>query len=364
MTLNPTFWRNRRVLLTGHTGFKGGWLAHWLHVLGADVVGFSLPPTPDSLFAVARVDGLLHSVFGDIRDREAMRRVVQQAAPSVVFHLAAQPLVLASHDDPVGTFAANAMGTVHLLDAVRSAPSVRAVVNVTTDKCYENTGQGAGYRERDRLGGADPYSASKACAELITSAYRSSFFPPERYTGHRVALATARAGNVVGGGDRAPDRLVPDLLAAFQVGRVASLRRPDAVRPWQHVLEPLHGYLLLAQRLVADGPAVPPAFNFGPTDGTARTVAWVADTLAACWGGDAAWASTAPPTPATEATFLQVDSELAHRALGWMPRYALSHALERVVAWHRAWCDGADMAEVTRQHIRDYQSLLNRRIAA
>ena len=254
--LNRNFWRGRRVFLTGHTGFKGAWLSLWLTDMGALVTGYALePPTDPSLFCLTGLERRMCSVRGDVRDAAALRTALLEAQPEVIFHLAAQPLVRESYQDPAGTYAINVMGTVNLLEAVRAAGCVRAVVNVTTDKCYENREWVWGYRENEPLGGYDPYSSSKACSELVTAAYRNSFFSPAEYAHHGVAIATARAGNVIGGGDWAADRLVPEILRAFLTGRPAVLRNPCSIRPWQHVLEPLKGYLLLAEKLVAHGSA-------------------------------------------------------------------------------------------------------------
>ena len=276
--IDADFWRGRRVFLTGHTGFKGGWLALWLQRLGADVTGYALdPPTTPSLFAVARVGAGMRSIINDIRDAETLAQAMREAQPEIVIHMAAQPLVRYSYQAPVETYATNVMGTVHLLEAVRQTDSVRAVVNVTSDKCYENREWVWGYRENEPMGGYDPYSNSKGCAELVTAAYRNSYFNPAQYSQHGVALASARAGNVIGGGDWAEDRLIPDILRAIAAGEAVNIRSPHAIRPWQHVLEPLSGYLLLAQRLIEDGPAHAEGWNFGPSEEDARPVQWIVE---------------------------------------------------------------------------------------
>ncbi|MES2521543.1 MAG: CDP-glucose 4,6-dehydratase [Gemmatimonadota bacterium] len=367
----PAFWRGRRVLVTGHTGFKGSWLSLWLQGLGADVTGLALaPPTSPSLFALARVGDGMTSVEGDIRDIATVRSVMAECAPEVVFHLAAQPLVLESYRDPVASYATNVMGTVHVLDAVRATPGVRAVVNVTTDKCYANREWTWGYREVDRLGGDDPYSSSKACAELVAAAMRASYFPAARYAEHGVSLASVRAGNVIGGGDWAANRLVPDLLAAFAAGRPAVLRRPDAIRPWQHVLDPLAGYLALAERLVQDGPSWGEAWNFGPADHGAQPVRWVADRLSGAWGPTACWTiddagSSASTTIAGNAAgasphethVLTLDSAKARQRLRWMPRLDLDAAIRWTADWHRAYVRRDDMRDVTRAQLHAYGAL-------
>ncbi len=356
--MNIEFWRGKRVLLTGHTGFKGSWLSLWLHSLGAHVTGYALqPPTTPSLFEIAHVGDGLRSGIGDIRNLPRLARTMQAAEPEIVFHLAAQPLVLQSYTDPVGTYATNVMGTVHLLEAVRQCRSVRAVVNVTTDKCYHNREWLWGYREDDRLGGRDPYSNSKACAELVTMAYRASFLNPERYAEHGVAIATTRAGNVIGGGDWAAQRLVPDLLGAFANGTPALLRQPNAVRPWQHVLEPLRGYLMLAERLFLDGPFWGDAWNFGPNEGDARAVHAVATSLAKHWGDGAHWTSSPDAATAHEATLLQLSNAKARQQLQWHPALSLDASLALVVDWHKAWRSGDDMHAMTLRQIDDYQAL-------
>lgn len=333
--MNESFWRDRRVFITGHTGFKGSWLSLWLHSLGAQVTGYALdPPTSPSLFEAAAVSGLVRSIHGDVRDAAALTRALRESRGEVVFHLAAQALVRRSYAEPVETFSTNVVGTACLLDAVRQAPDVRAVVIVTTDKCYENREWPWPYRESDTLGGRDPYASSKACAELVTSAYRDSFFNPSSYASHGVAVASARAGNVIGGGDWATDRLVPDLVAGFARGDAVRIRNPDAVRPWQHVLEPLSGYLVLAERLIAEGPAFGEAWNFGPDNVDACEVSAVADMLAEAWGAGARWEVEDVPKP-HEAGTLRLDYAKARHRLGWQPRWRLPQAVRDTVAWYR-----------------------------
>ena len=337
-SVDPTFWAGRRVFLTGHTGFKGSWLALWLQRLGAKVTGFALPPPTDpALFDVARVGEGLTSILGDIRDPQALARALVGADPEIVIHMAAQPLVRASYDDPVGTYGTNVMGTVHLLDAVRQAPAVRAVCVVTTDKCYENREWVWGYREDEAMGGHDPYSNSKGCAELVVSAYRRSFLEAAG-----TAIASARAGNVIGGGDWAADRLVPDILRAVAAGEPVAIRNPLAIRPWQHVLEPLSGYLVLCQALSVGQPDAAGAWNFGPRDDDARPVQWIVERMCDRWGAGAAWEHDASVQP-HEARHLRLDIAKARAGLGWQPRWTLAEALDRIVAWHRAWLAGDDM---------------------
>jgi CDP-glucose 4,6-dehydratase len=346
------FWRGKRVFLTGHTGFKGGWLAIWLESLGASVFGYALAPvTTPSLFEIAGVGESADSTLADIRDGQKLSVAMQRAAPDIVFHLAAQPLVRASYRDPVETYATNVMGTVHLLEAVRQIDSVRAVVVVTTDKCYDNREWEWGYRENDPLGGYDPYSSSKAAAELVTAAYRNSFFlPPEV-----ASVASARAGNVIGGGDWAEDRLIPDIVRAVSGGAPVRIRNPNAIRPWQHVVEPLAGYLQLAQRLYSDGAGFAQAWNFGPEDRDARTVGWIARHVTELWGDGASWVVDEGEHP-HEANFLKLDISKARQRLGWAPRLDLETALEWTTDWYRSFAQGADMRNETLEQIANYES--------
>ncbi|HEY2048276.1 MAG TPA: CDP-glucose 4,6-dehydratase [Caulobacteraceae bacterium] len=347
-----SFWSGKRVFLTGHTGFKGSWLALQLADLGADVTGFSLPPpTEPSLFASARVAKHVRHIDGDVRDGDAVRAAMEQTRPEVVLHLAAQSLVRTSYQEPDSTFATNVMGTVNVLDAVRHSNGVRAVVVVTSDKCYENRETGRAYVEDDPMGGHDPYSASKGCAELVVSAYRRSFFNPADHARHGVGVASARAGNVIGGGDWAKDRLVPDLMRDFAAGRRTMIRFPDAVRPWQHVLEPLAGYLELARRLCQDDMSVAEGWNFGPAASDARPVRWLADRLSELWGDGAGWDTTGEPQP-HEAGHLSLDCSKSRERLGWRPAWDLDEGLSQTLAWHRAYHQGADALDLTLDQLR------------
>ena len=350
--MNRSFWRGRRVFLTGHTGFKGGWLGLWLADAGAEVHGYALaPPTEPNFFTVADVPSrLASSTIADIRDAETLTRAMQAARPEIVLHLAAQPLVRASYDAPVETYATNVMGTVNLLEAVRHTPGVKAVVNVTSDKCYENREWAwPPYRENEALGGADPYSSSKACSELVTAAWRASFLAAAG-----IHLASARAGNVLGGGDWAADRLIPDFLRALDAGRTLAVRSPGAVRPWQHVLEPLDGYLRLAEKLHEEGQAFAEAWNFGPDEDDARPVRWIVAHLCG-QVSNATWQCDTAPRP-HEAGTLRLDSSKARSRLGWHPRWNLETALAKTLEWHRAWRRGEDMTAFSLAEIHGFEA--------
>jgi CDP-glucose 4,6-dehydratase len=352
--MNLSFWRGKNVFVTGHTGFKGSWLCLWLQQLGAQVTGYALqPPTNPSLFDVAEVAKGMTSVIGDIRDCIMLNNAMRLARPEIVIHMAAQPLVRRSYVDPVGTYSTNVIGTVQLLEAVRQTPSVRAIVNVTTDKCYENKEWVWGYRESEPMGGFDPYSSSKGCAELVTAAYRNSFFNAEKYSEHQVALATARAGNVIGGGDWAEDRLIPDILRAVQAGQSINIRNPHATRPWQHVLEPLSGYLALGEKLFTQGPAFAEAFNFGPAEEDARPVEWIVEQLTQQWGDGAAWHLDVSTHP-HEAHYLKLDCSKARNILGWSPRWNLCQTLQAIIDWHKAHQEGQDMRVLCMKQIQSY----------
>lgn len=353
------FYAKRRVLVTGHTGFKGAWLSFWLAQLGAEVIGFALPPATDpNLYVELGLAEKMVSILGDMGDFQSLHQVMTTYQPEVVFHLAAQALVRRSYENPVETYATNVLGTVHLLESVRKNPNVRAVVNVTSDKCYENRGWYWGYRENDPLGGEDPYSNSKACAELVTQAYRASFYQ----TSLAPRVATVRAGNVIGGGDWAADRLVPDCIRAFQKQEKVTIRYPHAVRPWQHVLEPLAGYMTLGYRLAtASQELVSPlvgAFNFGPNESDAQSVAWMVEKICQQWGGDASWTHENHPQP-SEAHLLRLDAAKARELLGWHSLWSLTTALEKTVAWYQSHLAGGDVQLLTRTQINDYQKSLS-----
>lgn len=354
-------WQGRRVFVTGHSGFKGGWLSLWLARRGAVVRGYSLDPSTDpNLFTVASVGTVVDDVRGDTRDYGGLEASMVEFAPEVVFHLAAQPIVVRSYAEPLTTYSTNVMGTVHVLEAIRKTPSVRAVVCITTDKVYHNQEWVWPYRETDTLGGHDPYSASKACAEIVTAAYRSSYFPTQEFEKHGVLVATVRAGNVIGGGDWAAYRLIPDFVRAFTAGNSVLIRRPAATRPWQHVLEPITGYTMLAERLLARQTQFASSFNFGPNYDDAWPVERMADKVVKLWGEGASWVRDSAPAP-HEDHFLQLDASRARYELGWRPRLRTENALEWTIDWYRAWKEGKDMKEVTWKQIEDYEKLSRER---
>lgn len=355
--MNSDFWKNRRVFLTGHTGFKGSWTSLWLQSMGAELTGYSLAPnTEPALFDVAGVGEGMTSIIGDICDLKSLSAAMQAARPEVVIHMAAQPLVRESYSDPVGTYASNVMGTVNVLESVRHTPGVRSVVVVTSDKCYLNREWHWAYREDSELGGEDPYSNSKACSELVAYSYRKSFFHPAKYAEHGVALATGRAGNVIGGGDWAKDRLVPDALAALKAGNPLVLRHPHATRPWQHVLEPIYGYLALAESLATEGADHAEAWNFGPYEFSDRTVGWIVDKLCDLWGLAVPKQQDTGPIP-HEAGYLKVDSSKARAVLGWAPKLDLDTTLRWIVEWTRVHHTGGDARAETLSQIRRFMEL-------
>lgn len=353
-TVTPAFWKGKKVFLTGHTGFKGSWLSLWLQSMGAEVKGFALtPPTTPALFDEAKVGQGMQSEIGDVRDLQAVTRSMTGFNPDVLIHMAAQPLVRLSYREPVETYATNVMGSLHVLEAARQCPNLRAIVNVTTDKCYENREWEWGYREDEPMGGHDPYSNSKGCVELLTSAYRNSFFNTQQ----AAALASARAGNVIGGGDWAEDRLIPDILSAFEKGQPVTIRNPQATRPWQHVLEPLSGYLLLAEHLWNHGQSFAQGWNFGPKDEDARPVDWILNHMVEAWGEGASWQLDEHPQP-HEANFLKLDISKARARLHWSPSWDLETTLARIVHWHRAWLSGEGMQGCCLEEINAYMAAM------
>lgn len=355
--LNRSFWKGRRVFLTGHTGFKGSWLTLWLHSLGADVTGYALdPPTQPNLFEQAGLAQTVRCIYADIRDFPRLKAAMAECRPDVVLHLAAQSVVRRGYEDPIENYSSNVMGTVHVLEAVRQLKQPCAIVNVTSDKCYANREWVWGYREDEPMGGRDPYSNSKGCAELVTTAYQQSFFPPESFESHGVALASARAGNAIGGGDWTSDQLIPDLMRAFLANKPCMIRNPSAYRPWQFVLEPLRGYLMLAERLAEDPGRFASGWNFGPVDDDAKPVGWIADELARLWGKGASWGQDAAAHP-REAHALKLDASKAKAGLGWHPLLRLDAALEWIVEWYRAFQSGGDLRRLTQTQIERYEAL-------
>jgi len=352
--INFDIYKNRRVLVTGHSGFKGSWLCLLLNKLGADVYGYALePPTNPSLFKEAKIDELITSFIGDIRDYEKLLGVMEKVQPEIVIHMAAQPLVRESYKFPIETYSTNVMGTVHLLEACRHTKSVKAIVNVTTDKCYENREWYWGYRENEPMGGYDPYSNSKGCSELVTSAYRNSYFNPKDYNKHGMAVATARAGNVIGGGDWAYDRLIPDFIRAISKGEKVKIRSPYAIRPWQHVLEPLTGYLTLGAKLYSEGAIYAQAWNFGPDDNDAQNVEWITKTICQLWGNGATYEVDNNPQP-HEANYLKLDYSKAKAELEWIPKWNIETTLKTIVDWNKAFSFRKNMREVTDFQIESY----------
>lgn len=354
--VHPSFWKGKRVFLTGHTGFKGGWLSLWLTSMGAKVTGYALATnTAPNFYEVAKVqEDLESSIIADIRDLDTLQKAMTKAQPEIVIHMAAQPLVRYSYVNPVETYATNVMGTVHILESIRTLDCVRAAVIVTTDKCYENKEWAWGYRENEPMGGFDPYSNSKGCAELVTSAYRQSYFSPQHYDKHHVAIASARAGNVIGGGDWSQDRLIPDAIKAFDANQPLMIRNPLSTRPWQHVLEPLSGYLVLAQALYEQGPQFDGGWNFGPRDEDARAVQDVIDLLIKDWGSVASWQQDTGEQP-HEAHSLKLDCSKARQYLRWIPKWSLEEAVLKIANWHKAFSDGKDMKAVCLEQIKSYQ---------
>jgi CDP-glucose 4,6-dehydratase len=349
MLLNTNFWKDKKVFITGHSGFKGSWMCLWLESMGADIAGYSLEPSSSpSLFSESDVGRNINNTFADIRDLSTLTNAILSFKPEIVIHMAAQPLVRKSYEDPIETFSTNIMGTVNLLDVIRHMDGVKAVVNVTTDKCYENKEWLWAYRENEPMGGHDPYSSSKACSELVTRAFSKSY-----YSSSTTALASARAGNVVGGGDWSNDRLIPDILLAFQENRPVVIRNPKSTRPWQHVLEPIHGYLLLAEKLYNDGQQFSTAWNFGPKDEDSKSVEWILDEMVSRWGDGAKWVNDSNDNP-HEASYLKLDISKASIGLGWEPKWGLHKTLSHIVSWHKDWLSGIPARELCIDQINEF----------
>jgi CDP-glucose 4,6-dehydratase len=352
--IDKSFWQKKKVFVTGHTGFKGSWLCLWLSSLGAEVTGYSLnPPTNPNLFSLCEIDRLVTSVIADVRDINSLRDAILSAQPEIIIHMAAQSLVRESYKNPSETYSINVMGIVNLFEAVRNTKGVKSIVNVTTDKCYENKEWHWGYREYEPLGGYDPYSNSKACSELVTSAYRNSFFNPKNYDSHGLGLASARAGNVIGGGDWATDRLIPDCVRALLENEKILLRNPSAVRPWQHVLEPLSGYLTLSQKLYENGSVYAESWNFGPDDYDAKPVEWIVKKMCEKWGASASYGIDKGEHP-HEASYLKLDCSKAKAELGWHPRWEIEMAIDKIIEWTKAYKNKQNIKEVCLKQIEEY----------
>ena len=346
--IDRAFWQGKRVFLTGHTGFKGSWLSLWLVSLGAEVKGYALrPPTSPSLFNEAEVGKVIDSKIGDIRDQDTLHESMFEFDPDILIHMAAQPLVRYSYDAPIETYEVNVIGTAKVLEVARSCPNLKAIVNITTDKCYENDGRQYGYKESDPMGGYDPYSSSKGCAELVTSSYRSSFFQDQG-----VGLASVRAGNVIGGGDWADNRLIPDILRSFEKSETVVIRNPGATRPWQHVLEPLSGYLILAEKLYKNQKEYAEGWNFGPNEQDVKSVDWIVNEMTLKWP-NSGWRLDSNYNP-YEAVFLKLDILKSKSRLEWQPVWGLNYTLEKIVNWHRAWINEEDIQAVCLAEIKEY----------
>ncbi len=356
--MNLEFWKKRKVLLTGHTGFKGSWLSLLLHVLGAEVCGYSLsPPTSPSLFEEARIEAITESIQGDVRDLTHLQQTIRDQHPEIVIHMAAQSLVRRSYQDPIETYETNVMGTANILEAIRHSGGIRAAIVVTSDKCYENREWVWGYRESDRVGGYDPYSSSKGCAELVTAAFRQAFFKTAVGASYGTAIASARAGNVIGGGDWAEDRLVPDIIRAVLADRPIVIRNPDSIRPWQHVLDPLAGYMLLAEKLCTGAFEYAESWNFGPREDDAKPVLWITQRLSELWGGSTRWSVDGNEHP-HEAHYLKLDCSKATARLGWRPQWDIEQSLCAVVEWYKAYQSGRNTRDVMIRQIQAYLEIL------
>ena len=357
MVVKSKFWQGKKVLITGHTGFKGGWLSLWLQEMGSQVIGLALdPPTNPNLFDQANVAENMLSLKADIRELDPLKKIFQDQKPEIVFHLAAQSLVRYSYLEPVETYQTNVIGSLNILEAIKYVNSVRSVVMVTTDKCYDNQEWVWGYRENEPMGGHDPYSSSKGCAELLIASFRDSFFPNHDFVKHKTGIASVRAGNVIGGGDWAEDRLIPDIFRAIKNRTTVRVRNPNAIRPWQHVLEPLSGYLMLAEKLYKNGDKYAEAWNFGPKEEDTKTVEWIINKISKQLGEETRWAYDDGDHP-HEANYLKLDCSKAHNILLWKPKWSLDHALIKIIEWYRDELTGKNVKEKTLSQINEYMKL-------
>lgn len=358
MGINKSFWKGKRIFITGHTGFKGSWLSFWLTELGADVKGYALKPdVSPNLYDTLSLGNRMESVFGDIRDLGHLKKEIIEYKPQVIFHMAAQAIVRTSYEDPLETFDTNVLGTANLLESVRSAHSVRAVISVTSDKCYENKEWDWKYRESDPMGGWDPYSASKGCAELVTASYRRSFFLNGEADKNQTGIASARAGNVIGGGDWSKDRLIPDIMRSFSENEPVIIRNPAAVRPWQYILDLLHGYMVLAEKLYDQPEKYSESWNFGPSENDEQSVEFITNRMVETWGEGASWKLDEGVNP-HEAGYLKLDSSKSRMKLGWSTHLNLTEALDYLTIWYKSYFEGEDMTEITKARLKEFEELL------
>lgn len=354
-SMQSKFWKNRKVFLTGHTGFKGGWMSLWLQSLGAELTGYSLEPvTKNNLFTITEIGKNMNSIIGDIRDLESITKHMKECAPEIVIHMAAQPLVRDSYVNPIKTYSTNLMGTINLFEAARETENVKVVINITSDKCYENYETTHSFKETDPMGGFDPYSNSKGCSELITSSYRNSFFKDGGFDNSKeIAIASVRAGNVIGGGDWSKDRLVPDILNSFEKNKAVTIRNPNAIRPWQHVLEPIGGYLSLAEKLYTKGNQFSEGWNFGPKHDGVKTVEWIVQYMRKSWGNQPEYIHDIGDNP-HEAKLLMLDISKAEKKLGWTPKLSIEEAIDNVISWHKEFLNSSDMRSISLEQIKNY----------
>ena len=355
--MNQLFWKNKNILLTGHTGFKGSWLSLWLQKLDVNLVGFSKSiPTKPSLFELADVENGMTSIMGNVCDYEKIEELIKEYKPEIVIHMAAQAILRESYKNPIETYATNVMGTVNLLESIRKTGNIRVILNVTTDKCYEPNALSTGYQETDRLGGYDPYSNSKACSELITSSFRNSFFNPKEHHIHQLAIASCRAGNVIGGGDWGKDRLIPDIMRGILNDEIIKIRNPNSIRPWQYVLDPLNGYLTLVEKLWSSGPEFSEGWNFGPSENNEKSVRWIIEKIAELWEHEIKW-NVNNDSNLYEEDYLRLNCSKSNTRLSWIPKMNLEQGLSWTTEWYRQYKQNNDMRDITEQQIDKFQKL-------